>query len=275
MASTEADVDSKEKVTLAAEQETLLIPLYSKAHESNVFFADEKAREILGRIEYDFAQLKIPQKTLSTLCIRAKRLDAYTEEFLAAHPDGVVIHLGCGLDSRCLRVKARAARWYDLDLPDVIALRRKFYPEAGGYQMLACSVTDLRWIDSTAAQGRPVLVIAEGLLMYLSEAEVRALILKLKEAFPGCCLAFDAYSTLTARSAKGHPSLKKTGAVIRWGVDDPKSLEQWADGIRLREEWFFTQSEDLAKLGAFGRLFKVAGLFSAARRAHRLLYYCL
>jgi O-methyltransferase involved in polyketide biosynthesis len=269
----------KEKILLIKEQETSLIPLYSKAVESqrsDPIFVDEKAQEILRRVEYDFSTLHIPRKTAITLCIRANKLDACTREFLAEHPRSLVIHLGCGLDSRCLRVNHTGVEWYDLDTSPVIELRRKFYEETATYHLIASSVTDLNWTDSISPQGRSVLVIAEGLLMYLSEAEVKALFLRLKEAFPGCDFVFDAYSVLTARNAKGHPSLKKTGAVIRWGIDDASAIETWADGIKLKEEWYFTQADEIKKLGAGYRFaFGLAGLFAAANKAHRILYYRL
>lgn len=270
---------SKEKVRLVEAQETLLIPLYSKAvmgKRPNSIFTDLKAEEVLGCVEYDFSRLKIPEKTVVMMCMRAKKLDSYAREFLSRNPGCVVLHLGCGLDSRCLRVDDGKVEWYDLDMPDVIDLRRKFYEESGRYHMISSSVTDLKWIESVKAQGRPVLVIAEGLLMYLKEEEVKALILRLKEAFPGCEMAFDAFSTQTARRIGAHPSIKTTGAAIYWGIDDAREIEKWADGIRLKEEWFLTGSEDIDKLGLMYRIsFKVAGLFSMARKAQRLLYYCL
>lgn len=271
--------NKRESVLLTEEQETLLIPLYAKATESqrpNPIFVDPKAQEILGRVEYDFARLKIPRKTSITLCIRANNLDAYTRQFLFEHPNGVVVHLGCGLDSRCLRVEHEGAEWYDLDLPPVIDLRRKFYAEAPGYHLLASSVTDLSWTDAVAARGRPVLVVAEGLLMYLPETEVKALFLKLREAFSSCELACDVYSEETARRAKNIQSLKQTGAVIRWGIDDARAIEGWAKGICLREEWYFTQAKEIDKLGLGYRLaFRLAGLFSMANKAHRILYLSL
>ena len=261
---------------LREEQETLLIPLYCKAQKENPIFFDEKAQEILQRIDYDFAQLNIPQKTCLTLCLRARQMDDYTREFLANDPKSTVVHLGCGLDSRYSRVGNDEVEWYDLDMPEVIELRRKFYEETDKYHLLAFSATDLRWIDIISSTGQPVLVIAEGLLMYLTEEEVKALILNLKETIPGCSLIFDAYSTMTAKRVKEHPSLKKTGARVHWGVDDPRTIEEWEDNIHLQEEWYFTQAEDIEKLGWNYRLgFKAAGLFTMARRAHRILYFTL
>jgi O-methyltransferase involved in polyketide biosynthesis len=269
----------KEKILLSEAQETLLIPLYSKAVESrrpDPILVDDKAQEILASVEYDFTRLNIPRKTEVMVCMRAKKMDDITREFLSGHPKSVVLHLGCGLDSRYLRVDPREAEWYDLDMPEAIELRRKFYRETDTYHMIPSSVTDLNWIELIAPRDRPVLVVAEGLFMYLKENDVKALVLILKDTFPECELSFDAFSVLTARSAGQHPSLRKTGAAIHWGIDDAREIERWADGIRLREEWFFSQSEDLGKLETGFRLaFKVAGFFPAAKKAHRILYFSL
>ncbi len=267
----------KEKVRLAETQETLLITLYAKARGCpDGFFDDETARHILNQIDYDFSRLKVPIGTSLTVCLRAKKLDDYARAFLAKHPQATMLHLACGLDGRYQRINNNQVQWYDLDLPDVIDLRRKFFHETGNYHLIASSVTDLSWLDTIPQQGQPVLVIAEGLMMYLAEDDVKRLLLALQTAFPGCHLAFDAYSEMTARRAKNHPSLKKTGAVLRWGIDDPHTMATWGDGIRFQEEWFFIQSPDIAKLAFRYRLmFKLAGLFTIANKAHRILYFTL
>ncbi len=270
----------KEKITLTKEQETLLIPLYVKAQD-NPILVDEKARQILDEIRYDFRALKIPQKTAVTLRIRARQMDVYTQEFLARHPQALVLHLGCGLDSRCQRVPAPQAQWYDLDFPDVIELRRKFYPETGAYHMIASSVTDLAWLDQVPeVPGQQVFVVAEGLLMYLREEEVRQLFLALHHKYPGCSLVCDVFSKLTAQRVQAHPSLHKTGAAVRWGIDDPREIESWTageePGIRLKEEWFFSQSPEIDRLGWFYRLmFRLVGSIQAVQKAQRLLYFTL
>jgi O-methyltransferase involved in polyketide biosynthesis len=268
-------MNPKPKITLTKEQATLLIPLYARA-QNNPFFADEKARQILEGVQYDFAQLKVPEKTAVTLRMRAKQLDAYAGQFFAAHPNSMVLHLGCGLDSRCLRVPHPQALWFDLDMPDVIELRRQFYTETESYRLLAYSVTDPAWIEQVPADGRPVLVIAEGLLMYLHAADVQALVLRLHDRFPGCEMVFDAFSKYTADRIKHHPSIQKTGAAVFWGIDDPHAIEGWAEGICLQEEWFFSQSADIQRLGWFYRMmFRLSSSIPAAQRAQRLLYYRL
>ena len=265
-----------EKITLSAEQETLLITLLAKSDVSSPIFFDTIAKDIKSRIQYDFASLKVPYKTVILVGQRTKKMDDEAVEFLSMHPDGVVLHLGCGLDSRFWRVDNGRILWYDLDLPAVIELRKKFFEPHDRYAAIASSVTDLSWIDQVRAEGRAVLVIAEGLLMYLKEADVRALFLSLQSAFPGCRIIADAFSTLAAKSAARHASLKKTGAGIHWGIDDPAVIENWAPGIQLIEEWYFSQDPSIKNLG-FGYRFayQLAGLFQAANRAHRILYYQL
>jgi len=93
-------MNEKTRIVLTPEQETMLIPLYAKAQPGNPFFFDPKAREILDQVDYDFARLRMSYKTVILVCQRAKKLDAVVRAFLAEHPGGVVLHLGCGLDSR-------------------------------------------------------------------------------------------------------------------------------------------------------------------------------
>lgn len=263
----------REKVVLTKAQETLLIPLYAKANGQPIFI-DEKAQQILDQIEYPFNELKIPKKTAVTLLVRAEKLDSYAQAFLQRNPNGLILHLGCGLDSRCLRVAHEQATWIDLDMPDVIALRRKLYPENEGYKMIASSVTDLTWLNQVAVQQQPVLVIAEGLLMYLRENEIRDLFLALQTRFPGCEVAFDAFSRYTTERIKNHPSLKKTGAEIHWGIDDPHDIEKWSKGIEFLEEWYFSQSPLVSKMDAFYKLmFKLTASIKMAQQAQRILFF--
>ena len=269
-------MQEKTKFNLTPEQETLLFPLYAKAQPGNPLFFDPQAQDILNQVDYDFTRLRVPYKTVILICQRAKKLDAVVRDFLAEHPSGVVLHLGCGLDNRFGRVDNGQADWYDLDMLPVIELRQRFYPLCERYHLIASSVTDLEWVAAVMAAGRPVLAVAEGLLMYLGEAEVRRLLLRLREAFPNCRLIADVFSRMTARTATQHPSLKQTGAAIGWGIDDPREIEVWSQGITLLEEWFFTQDPDLDHLSPGYRLaYRLAGAFKMVRRAHRIVYYQL
>lgn len=264
------------KPRLIEEQETLLVPLYCKAQADNSILFDEKAQQILQQVNYDFERLDIPKKTCITLCMRAKRMDEYTRDFLADSPSGVVVHLGCGLDSRYLRTDNGLVEWYDLDMPPVIQLRSTFYQESDRYHMIASSATDPAWLTEVETDGKPVLVIAEGMMMYLSEADVKALFGNLQTTFPGCHFVFDAFNTITAKRVTKHPSLRETGANVGWGVDDPAIIEQWGHGITCLDEWYFSQSSAINELGwGYSLAFKVACMFPIARRAHRILHFQL
>jgi len=265
---------TKANLTLTHEQETLLITLYAKAQPGNPLFFDETAQDILNRVDYDFTRLHVPFMTVFLVCQRAKKLDAITRDFLAEHPGGVVLQLGCGLDSRFWRVDNGSVTWYDLDMPPVVELRRQFFTGNERYHLIAASVTDRECLATVVSGGRPVLVVAEGLLMYLGEAEVRRLVLQLHETFLGCRLIADVFSRLMARSATIHPSLKSTGATIGWGIDDAHDLEAWAPGLRLLEEWYFTDDPDLARL-TFGYRMAYRLYGALLRRAHRIVYYQL
>lgn len=129
-------------------------------------------------------------------------------------------------------------------------------------------------IESLPSGSERVVVIAEGLMMYLEEDEIKLLMKRLENHFGSYTIIFDAYSCLTAKHAGNHPSLKRTGATIRWGVDDPTSLSAWSDNIGLIGEYYFSDIGAIKLLGKGTQLmYSFAGLFLAARRAHRVLVY--
>jgi O-methyltransferase involved in polyketide biosynthesis len=266
----------KAKISLTPEQETLLIPLLTKAQPGNPLFFDPIAQDILNQVDYDFSKLKVPYKTVVLVCQRAKKIDTVTRDFLVEYPNAIVLHLGCGLDSRFWRVDNGRVEWYDLDMPPVIELRQRFYPSEKRYHLISSSVTDLAWLADLKPGERAILVVAEGLLMYLGETDVRRLILQLYVTFPFCRLIADVFSRMAARTAAQHPSIKHTGASLGWGVDDPHEIESWGDGITLLEEWFFSQDPNLEKLSPVYRLaYKLAGAFKSVNRAHRIVHFQL
>ena len=273
---------NKQKIYLSKEKETLLITLYCRVIDNlqpEPLLKDTYAHQILNRIDYGFEQLKVPHGTQITMVIRAKQFDEYTQQFIANHPNAVVMHLGCGLDSRYFRIKdagtdLNQVSWYDLDLPEVIELRREMYPEADGYELIASSAEDLSWIQKVHESERPALMIAEGLSMYLHPQDIKSLFQSLKDSFPKCHIIFDAYSTMTMRNANRHPSVRQTGASFHWGIDDPHEVETWMPGIKLREEWYFNQSEAIPSLSPSDRfIFALTSLFPFIRNAHRILYF--
>ncbi|WP_185806935.1 class I SAM-dependent methyltransferase [Bacillus salinus] len=267
-----------ERIKLEKEKETLLITFYSKVLETqkkNPILVDEEAVKLMQRIEYDYSLLKVPKKTQITVCIRAKLMDDYVSEFLLKHPQGTVINMGCGLDTRFFRVDNGAVKWFDLDFPEVMELKSKFFPETDRYRHISSSVTDWTWLEQIQIEGK-VMVVAEGLLMYVQENEVKILFEKLQHKLPGSQFVFDVFSSMTVNKINRHPSIKKTGANLYWGIDDAKEIERWGDNFAFIEERYFAESKDVSKLSFGYRMgFKVAGLFPVANKAHRIVLYQL
>lgn len=266
-------------ISLDKEKETLLIPLYGKAIESkkkSPILFDTKAIEIVGKINYDFNSLKIPGKTNTMMCLRAKLLDNFVIDFLNNKNRNVVLHLGCGLDSRYNRIKNAKVDWFDLDFKEVIDIRRNFYPESEKYHLIASSVEESEWIKKIPVREENYLVIAEGLFMYLKEDEIKTLLSSIKRRIGYYTLIFDAFSIYTSKKVNNHPSIKKTGAKIYWGIDDPNELNNWDSGISFIKEIPFTSNEEIESMG-FGTklIYKIANLFPIARKAQRILIYTI
>jgi len=264
-----------EKYVLMQEKETLLIPLLGKAKENEKekpVLIDKKAAEIVNQIDYDFESLKVPEKTNIMMCMRAKLIDNFVRNFFTGGKEGAALHLGCGLDSRYDRIGNDSIDWYDVDFKEVIDIRRHFYSETDNYRMIATSVTYPDWIEKIPSGEKHYIVIAEGLFMYLKEDEIKKLINRLKERIGSYTLIFDAFSVTAAKRIKDHPSLKKTGAMVHWGINNPEELVKWGLGIQFIEEMYFTDNVEIRKLNTGTRLvFKLANLFKTAKTAHRVL----
>lgn len=266
-----------EKKKLINESETLFIPLYGKAevHKYGDILEDIKAREIVESVDYDFSHVFKSRFLTIYMGIRAAILDDYVTEFIKANENAVVITLGCGLDSRCERVKGKYGQWYDLDLPDVIDVRKEYYKENEHYHMIASSVLDLEWLDAIKIdENSRVIIIAEGLTMYLSDEENKHLILAFKNKFKHVDYVFDGYSKSAVWWSKYKNPVNKMGAVIRWGLDDPTVIEDVAEGIRCKEIKSFTDKTYSDKLSGFTKwAFRLFYANSLADKLYRIYYF--
>jgi O-methyltransferase involved in polyketide biosynthesis len=246
-----------EKITLDGVAETLLITLYLRALESqrpDALLKDEKAVALVTRLNYDFAWIKqIPMGEIekTTLILRTCEFDRYTRNFLTRHPQATAVHIGCGFDTRFERVDDGKAEWYDLDFPDVIELRRRLIGHEGGrYHLLGCSVLDDAWLEMVQAHhpgNCPFLFLAEGVSMYLEEAQIKTLVLTLRDHFPGSELVFDAFSPFHIWRSNLQISIAGLRARfprLRWGLWCGQEVEAWGDGIRLLDDWGYLDRPD-------------------------------
>ena len=153
------------------ESKTLFIPLYGKAmmSKNNLFINDPKAEEIISKVKFNFEDLKQSKWLSMYMALRAKIIDEICNRYITQNPNTTVIHLGCGLDSRCLRVDNNNISWYDIDFQSVIDLRKQFYKETEKYKMIGKSVTDLSWLDEIDLDNQSVLIVAEGYDYYIDD----------------------------------------------------------------------------------------------------------
>ncbi|MGM0432773.1 MAG: class I SAM-dependent methyltransferase, partial [Spirochaetota bacterium] len=219
----------------------------------------------------------LPEKTRIMLLLRARKFDEFVRKYLLEYPyKTTCIQLGCGLDSRHQRVGTLCRHWYDIDLPEMIRLRKNYYQDSTTYTMIGCTAADhSSWLESIELDEKPVLLLAEGLMMYLSRDEVRELLNAVCDKTVGSvqCM-FDVFSKLAAKKIPRHPSLKAAGTTVQWGCNDPREIETWVPGLRLKEQWLFTDSLALAHLGlGYKALFSLASMFKTARTAHSVVRF--
>lgn len=203
------------------ESKTLFIPLLGRAQMSkkNLFLKDLKAEEIIDKVDYDFTKLKQSKWLSMYMSLRSLLIDELTNKYLSNNKNTTVIHLGCGLDSRCLRIKDNYKTWYDLDYEEVIELRKEFYRENDKYKMIGSSVLDYKWLDEINDNNN-ILIIMEGLTMYLSRVEIIELISKIERKFKKVYLLFDAYTNKAVKASKYKNPVNQMNASIKYGIDN-------------------------------------------------------
>jgi len=254
--------------------ETLLIPLYVRAMESqrpDALMKDEKAVALVTRMGHDFDRVRqIPMLEANKVAriMLTREMDRYARNFLNRHPKVVVVHIGCGLDSRFERVDNGRLEWFDLDLPDVIGLRRKFIgDDRERYHLLSCSVLDDAWLEMVKVHSQhPFLFLAENVFVYFMETQVKSLVLKLRDNFPGAELVFDGWTPFFVWLGNLQLSSSKFAGLLHWGFWSSQTIEDWGEGITMLSQWgFFDQPETRMDpyrcMAPFFRLFKPMRIF--------------
>lgn len=206
-----------EPVSLGEIQETLLIPLYGRARDarrSDSILGDRKAIDLVEAIDYDFAKFSGP--SLAGSVLRASILDEYVRGFLAQHPDGTVVDLGCGLSTRFDRLDNGLVRWFDLDVPDTMALRRRFFDDGGRYTMIAGSLFDTDWYEQVRERSGPIFLLSEAVLLYFPAGQVEDVLRCLATEFPGSPIAFDTGGKAMMNSQDRNPVFKAVPARMVW-----------------------------------------------------------
>jgi O-methyltransferase involved in polyketide biosynthesis len=141
---------------------------------------------------------------------------------------------------------SKKSAWYDIDLPDVIALRRRLCPQRAGLHTIAASVTDPGLLDTIPAALR-VLVVAEGLTPYLRTADGVAMLARIVEHLPSGEMIIDGYSRAGLWLLRRYPPVKASGAQLDWSIGDPRELEKAVPGLVFDCEWWSAGADDIKR----------------------------
>ncbi len=241
---------------LSGVPETLLIPLWARAVEtknSNPIIKDYKAIEMMENIDYDFSKFDNAWMSQTGVAVRTEILDNATKFFIDKNPNAIIINVGCGLDTRFLRLDNNRIVWYELDLPEPIRIKKEFFEETERYRMIAKSVFDYSWINEIKVSNEPILIIIEGLLMYFTDQEVKNLINKLVSLFPNAEMLFETMTPSIVKRSNKHDTVNKVGVSFKWGINSGKEMLKFNERIDFIEEWnYFDYHKDRWRW--FGRL---------------------
>ena len=239
-------MNEKVVVQLGDVQKTLLLPLWGRAVETKrekPLLVDRAAAEIVDKIDYDFSTLAENISNISQLAwiARCLLIDKLASDFSNRYPSASIVNIGCGLDTTFDRIDNGSVRWYDLDLPDVIELRRKFIPESKRRNLIASSFLDFDWLRKLENEGH-ILFIAAGVFYYFDEIQIREFLIRVADTFPGSEMVFDAASPRGVRMAN-KLVIKNAGldekSFLKWGLSDAKELESWDRRIEVLNRYLY------------------------------------
>lgn len=193
----------------------------------------------------------VKSNLIAHTALRAKKYDQYIRDFLDKLPEAAVINIGCGLDNRFERVDNGQISFYDLDLPDIINIKRQIFPEKNRYSQIPQSVFEFDWMDRI--KNEHVILVAEGVFMYCREGDVKSLFFKLQEKLKNPEIVFEVFSSKWLsgwRKSITEFKLKKElkfgeGASYQFGIADSDAIESWGKGMKLLDEWSYLDSEQL------------------------------
>ena len=216
------------KINVKGVPETMIQTLYARAKETsqkNPKIKDEMAVSIVKQLYYDFSQADQDKTMRSGVISRTIVLDKMVEENLDKHRNTIVLNIACGLDTRCYRMKGKYRHWYNLDLPETINIRNQFLTETGPIYQIAKSAMDETYTDTIRYDGEDVLVIIEGLTMYLTEDDIKKIFCIIEHAFSNVTIMVEVMSPFMVKHIK-EKSIEGSHAKFTWGIQNGKELEK-------------------------------------------------
>jgi O-methyltransferase involved in polyketide biosynthesis len=229
----------KIKIEKGTVQETLLLPLWGRAHETkknNPRLIDKDALEFIEKFDYDFSIIEKTQAMSQHGWVaRSLHTDKMVLEFIEKHPEAAIVNIGCGMDTTFSRIDNGRIMFYELDLPDVIELRRNFHKDCDRHKSIASSFLETDWFDEIEVRDG-LLFLAGGVLYYFKEEQIKGFFVKAADYFKNCDFFFDSLSPMGMKIAKKQV-LKKGGMSMSmddgWGLKPIKTLEKWDKRIKV------------------------------------------
>ncbi len=256
--------------TMNEVSKTLYIPLYCKAYVSKrkLFLSDKKAEEIWNSVGFKLKGKSKSKWLAYYMGIRCAVFDNWLTEKLTAGNYACVIHLGCGLDSRITRTKAKTPKWYDVDFAEVISERKQYFQETENYKMLSYDIRDRSWLTEIS-ETKSAVVIMEGISMYLTAEELNELFDNLSKKFNSIALLTDCYTVKAARLSKYKNPINDVGVTKVYGIDNPERLD--TDELKFCYEHEMTPDKYINKLKGFEKtVFKKLYCGGFAKKLYRL-----
>ena len=252
---------------------TLYIPLYGKAYVSQkgILLSDKKAEEIWAAEGFELGGKSKSKWLAYYMGIRSAVFDEWLSQKMDELENAVVLHIGCGMDSRVLRVGTKGHKWYDVDFSDVITERGRYYTETEDYKMLAGDAKESDWLSLIPLKGHAVIVL-EGVSMYLSHEEMQNLINNLCAHFGEVSLLVDCYTTLAAKMSKYKNPINEVGVTQVYGIDEPTAWQ--TDDFLFACEREMTPQKYIDELkGMEKKIFQKLFAGSFSKKLYRLFEY--
>lgn len=250
---------------------TLYIPLRGKAviSKRGIILKDPTA-EAIWENEGFKVRGKMKSKWLAlNMAMRARVFDDWTDSILKQNKDALILHIGCGLDSRCLRVKEKYKNWIDGDFPDVIAVRKNYYEETNRYHMMELNAADTSFVDRLPDKST-VIVILEGISMYLTNEQVNNLFCALEKKYEKVHILMDVYTELGAKASKYKNPINEVGVTKVYGIENIQNVLN-NTSIKCKAEHSFTPEYLLNELtGMEKKFFKLVFCKSMYGKIYRL-----
>lgn len=253
---------------------TCYITLYGKSQVSKkgIIINDPKAEEIWAKEGFKLKGKSKSKWLAYYMAMRSKVFDSWVTEKLSENKNAVVLHIGCGMDSRIERIVAKENQWYDIDFDSVITERKKYYKETDNYHMIVGDASKPEWVTGLP-ENTDVIAILEGISMYLKPNEIEKLFQALNSHFNNVNLLIDFYTELSAKLSKYKNPINDVGVTTVYGLDEPKTLEA-NTGLTFIKEHDITPIEMIEELNGYEKaIFKkvFAGKFS--KKMYRLYEY--